>query len=105
MSPTTTPIPAVRNGTVFAIGGGNLTQDIKSALQEEFLLQGLESYKPKARSFPTELFYYGDGLRLWQDYGEEIARCIPEGCLIVDMGSGDIRIPAALLSHIDKLGI
>jgi uncharacterized SAM-dependent methyltransferase len=98
-------------GQVLDIGGSQVAQNIQSTLRKVFLLQDEhrhgQSQPQMKRTLPTELFYYEDGLRLWQEvcwlpdyhqtrdeislldeYGAVIAQYIPAGCTIVDMGSG-----------------
>jgi len=90
-------------GDILDIGGSNLAGHLVSELRTQFVLQSGSS----ARSLPTELFYVGQGPRLWKqvcwladyhqtrdeiallsEYGAAIAAYMPAGCIIVDMGSG-----------------
>lgn len=94
---------SLRVGEVLDIGGSGLGDSLKVKLKEDFISSDGKS----PRSFPTELFYYGLGLQLWNqvcwlaDYhqtrdeisllechGAAICEEIPLGCTIVDMGSG-----------------
>ncbi|EDN10495.1 predicted protein [Histoplasma mississippiense (nom. inval.)] len=111
---------SLRVGEVLDIGGSGLGDSLKVKLKEDFISSDGKS----SRSFPTELFYYGLGLQLWNqvcwlaDYhqtrdeisllechGAAICEEIPLGCTIVDMGSGDIRKPACLLQQLESLRI
>ena len=92
---------APKSGQVIDIGGSALEKKLRKSLQDDFIKNGEKS----ARVLPTELFYFGPGLDLWnkvcwikdyhqtrdeiallEKYSAEICREIPAGCTIVDMG-------------------